>query len=202
VLVIPAKFRNRSRQPWLPQVLIVVVTAAVTAGIFARGMYTQSVNRPISQATATMQSAVPSAAAGAVAGSTAVALSIDAQVHPLRGQIRSSVQSLFNAINDKDYSLYSTVVMPNVLIQTPRAQWQRLYRTTQDTSITIARISEVDSETTQVMISFTSHQSVGDAPDGAPATCINWRVVYKYIYSGGTWKLGQNASYTPEYDTC
>ncbi|MFC4945639.1 hypothetical protein [Pseudonocardia sp. GCM10023141] len=135
-------------------VVVLAVTAAVTAGVRLRGL--------------------PPSIPASGAGSGVVELSPDAARHPQGGAVRDQLQRHFDSINQRDYAGWTTTVVDKRAARSPEPKWRSDYRSTQDGTIRIDRIDDAQTGALLVRIRFVSTQDVADAPDATPAPRLCW----------------------------
>lgn len=189
----------KPRQPWLLPVLLLAVIATAVGGLLARQVYEEP--------PATVPSAVqPPPSAGTEVeqpGSTTVEGTQEAVGHPLYEEIRSVLQTNFDAINAKDYDLWRQVVTPERVETMNREMWLMDFATSQDGTIVIYRIELLGEAEAVVLLKFTSTQAPEKAPSELPVGCILWNVVYPMVKEDGEWKLGTGkTSSAPRLEEC
>ena len=164
----------------LPVLAVLVVGVGVVAGFGVRelGARTTTTGAPTTAPTTTTM-------AGPPPGPAAVELSQDAAAHPLADQIRSLLQRHFDAINNRDYAVWTSTVVARRSREMPEPKWQADYVSTRDGSILVHRI-EPSPDGTVVLLSFTSTQDAAQAPASLPgSTCTNWWVSYRVVIERG-----------------
>lgn len=186
----------RTKQPWLWPAVLGALALAVTVGLVARGSYQQP---PRAATHSVAREPLPSA----VTGATTVRMSADAAAHPYGDRVRQVLQAYFDAINAKTYDLWVGVVTAERAQDKPRNQWQRDYRTTQDSDISVYRIERAGEGALRVMLTFISHQDKQAAPADFQHSCVRWRVVFPMTVENGSWKLdaGQTGA-SPQHAAC
>jgi hypothetical protein len=183
---------------WLVPAVVVITGAAVAAGMVGRTVY----SRP---AEAKGSPAVPSSSvAGPLPGSTEVRLSPDAFTHPDRTAVQTVLQKYFDAINNRDFAAWRTVVSAQRASTAAEPTWTSDYETTRDGGMVVQRVeSDVVGRRLRVLLSFVSTQDVAKAPVALPERCIRWRVVYVMVWEGGELKVDQAPeSRTPQMEKC
>lgn len=109
------------------------------------------------------------------AGPPNVELSGDAERHPAAGAVRSQLQRYFDAINTRDYELWTTSVAAERVAAQPRDQWLAAIDTTADGTIRVDRIDRIGQGRLLVLVRFVSIQGLDDAPAGLRVGRICWR---------------------------
>lgn len=188
------------RQLWLLPVLLITVIATALGGLLARDLYSEPPADPPPTVVATSPSSKPS---GQQPGPATVQGTADAVAHPLYGTLQPLLQTYFEAINEKDYERWSSVVTYERQTNQPEQKWQQEFRSTKDGNIVMHRIEARGDGTARVLLTFTSTQDVADAPQELPRPCIHWNVVWAFSTEDGTWKLAAGpASATPQHEPC
>ncbi|MBW0115357.1 hypothetical protein [Pseudonocardia abyssalis] len=108
-------------------------------------------------------------------GSSEVLLSADALAHPAHELVRAQLQRHYDAINAKDYAEWVATVVPERSEALPEEAWREAYDSSQDGTIRIDRIDDLDGARVLVRVRFVSIQDVEDAPQDVPARRICWR---------------------------
>jgi hypothetical protein len=116
-----------------------------------------------------------SSESSAPSGSTTVEMTPAAQQHPAAAEVKDLLQRYFDAINDGDYAAWAGTVTADQAAAWPKADWERSYATTQDSSI---KVIDIDDDPLRVRLWFTSEQDPSLAPAELPVGCINWDVTY------------------------
>lgn len=153
---------------------LVVVVSAVAA-LIVRDIYHQ---QPDSAATGT--GAPPSASSlpsSEQPGPSTVAYTQEFAGYPQHNLALNVLQAYFNAINDKQYDEWVSVVTPSLAAEQTRQAFLDGYKSTRDGSIYVYRVDSAPNNGVRVLVSFTSVQALGDAPQNFPHTCIRWQVV-------------------------
>lgn len=118
--------------------------------------------------------AAPAVPASGV-GDTTVVLSDDARTHPAHELVRAQLQRHYDAINAKDYAGWAATVVTARSRALREDDWLEAYDSTQDGSIRIDRIDDLEGARVLVRIRFISVQDITDAPPDAPFRRICWR---------------------------
>jgi hypothetical protein len=132
-------------------------------------------DRPLTGPAVPLRAAADPPADPASAGPTAVELSADARTHPAAALVRDQLQVYFDAINTRDYALWSTVVSPQRVEEQSEEEWRSDYASTQDGTIRIDRIDDLPGRRVLVRVRFTSTQDLAQAPPAAPSERVCWR---------------------------
>lgn len=117
----------------------------------------------------------PSAPPASGAGSATVELSADAGRHASADAVRSQLQHYFDAVNARDYELWSASVVPERVAQQTREQWTASVDTVTDGTIRVDRIDDLAPGRFLVLVRFVSTQSLDDAPVDLRVPRICWR---------------------------
>lgn len=134
----------------------------------------------------TRPAAVPTGYAAGPTGDLTVAVAADAAQHPRAEQVRTTVQTYFDAINRRDFRTWLTVVGPDQAANQSEPDWEHAYSTTVDSNLMIA---EIDDDPLRVRTMFTSEQAADFAPKRLPSTCINWDLTYLLAEQDGALTL-------------
>lgn len=179
--------------------LLLAVIATAVGGLLARQVYEE----PVATAPSPVQPSPSSFPDAEQPGPTTVEGTQEAVGHPLYEDIRSVLQTNFDAINAKDYDLWRRVVTEERVETMNREKWHMDFGTSKDGTIVIYRIELGGEDEAVVLLKFTSTQAVEDAPDMLPAECIHWNVVYPMVKENGEWKLGTGkTSSAPLHEAC
>ncbi len=130
---------------------------------------------------------------------TTVLMAPAAQQHARAGEVRALLQSYFDAINGHDYAAWATTVSTEQSDARPRAEWERSYSTTTDSSI---KALDIDDDPFRVRLWFTSEQDPQFAPDDMPVDCINWDVTYLLVDQNGRLVIAGLDGSTTSKATC
>lgn len=207
--------------------LILVVTAVVIGGLLvAAGLYVglgagrqsppAAAGSAATGSTAARSPAAPSATApapspppltgggakpGASQGASheSVVLAASEVDKPDAPAIVELFTSYFNAINDRDYATYVSL-LENGQDQKSQASFETGYRTTVDTEIGIDRITPTP-DGTLVQLSFTSRQDAADAADGT-STCLVWQMEFRVVHKADQLLIAPPGMSDPEYRSC
>ncbi|WP_156755468.1 hypothetical protein [Actinokineospora pegani] len=193
--------RGSGRQSWLLPVVLVVVVLTGVAGLAARVLYPSD-----STTTPPISAVVPTEAPVDPAdqpGPADVEGTGDAVGHPLYDQVRTLLQTHFDAINATDYRAWTGTVTAERVRGTPEESFRQDFDSVQDGTIIIYRIETSPDATARVMLTFTSTQDLADAPAELQSPCIHWAVVYPLTRVDGQWLIDQKStSATPQHEAC
>lgn len=195
-----------TRQRWLLPVLGLVVALTAGGGLLTQELYsTDSSARPDSD-TGTSPGAISTPSSvppRRQPGSPEVKLTPGAAAHPHGDEIRALLQAYFDAINRRDYRLWTTTVTAQWVHMKPEPGWREGYRSTHDGNILVYRIDALGGGTQRVLFAFTSTQDEDDAPRALPLRCIRWHVALPVVNINGGWKLDEAPARTaPEGSRC
>ena len=181
---------------------LVVVLVAVAA-LIAHSLYHQQATPGAGPAVAPpSQASVPGSAQP---GPTAVAFAPDFAAYPQQGQLLSVLQTYFNAINDKRYDEWLSVVTPTFAAEQSKDQFLLGYRSTHDGSIFVYRVDPAPENGLRVLVGFTSTQALADAPATNLHTCIHWQVVLPVAWDANRkqWEIDAGiAKSSPQTQAC
>lgn len=179
--------------------LLLAVIATAVGGLLARQAYEE----PPATVPSAVQPSPTSFPKEEQPGSTTVEGTQEAVSHPVYEDIRSVLQTNFDAINAKDYDLWRRVVTEERVATMNREKWLMDFGTSRDGTIVIYRIELRGEAEAVVLLKFTSTQAKENAPDMLPAECIHWNVVYPMVKEDGEWKLGTGkTSSAPLHEAC
>jgi len=135
---------------------------------------------------------IPSSREGIVSVSPALAHRPDAQ------QVVGFLDSYFAAVNHREYLEYSSLF--ERWHHLTRAEFDRGYRTTHDSSALLVGLSS-SQDTLTATVTFTSRQDPSASPNHA--TCTNWRIVLYLRRVGDVYLIGPPpAGYHATYHGC
>lgn len=135
---------------------------------------------------------IPSSRQGIVSVSPALAHRPDAQ------QVAGFLDSYFAAVNHREYLEYSSLF--ERWHHLTRAEFDRGYRTTHDSSALLVGLSS-SQNTLTATVTFTSHQDPSASPNHA--TCTDWRIVLYLRRVGDVYLIGPPpAGYHATYHGC
>jgi hypothetical protein len=156
-------------------VLGLVVVVSAVAALIVRDIYHQQPAAATTGAGAPPGvSSIPSAEQP---GPTTVAYAQDFADYPQHGELLDVLQGYFNAINDKRYDEWVSVVTPSLAAEQTQQEFLNGYKSTHDGSIYIYRVDTAPDNGVRVLLSFTSVQARSDAPQNFAYACIRWQVV-------------------------
>ena len=177
---------SRPNRWWIAPVLGVVVVATAVTALVARNVYHQPPSGSAPPPTvSTTESSVP---AGAEPGPAVVAMTPDVAGSAVGKQVQQLLQTYFDAINNRNYENWLSVVTQQRAAQQTQTQFQSGYATTSDGSIRVLRIDTAPTGMS-VLLTFHSVQDLAHAPTQARFSCVQWQVVYPLVNQGGTLKL-------------
>lgn len=191
-----------TRQRWLPPVLIVVVALAVSGGLLAQEYYDTGSNEDGATRNSTTVTSSQPSTSRARPGSSQVELSNAVASHPHGDEIHELLQDYFNAINQRDYGLWTSTVAADWARDKSERQWRSGYNSTHEGDAVVYRIDPVLEKQLRVLVAFTSTQDPEDAPADLPADCIRWHLALSVIKVNGDWKLAKPPDTTPERSRC
>lgn len=189
-----------SSQRWLVPVLVVVLALTVSGGLLAREWYQPAENTGERAAVPSKQGPVPPQQQP---GSPIVRLAQSAARHPQGDEIQALLQDYFDAINQRNYQLWTTTVIAEWVRNKPKQEWLSAYRSTTDGNILLYRVEALAGQRLRVLVGFTSTQKPADAPVTLPASCIRWHLALPAVKVHGQWKLDKvPAGLTPVNARC
>ena len=142
----------------------------------------------------------PSTPSAAPSTGTAVNVAVES-TSPVQPQVVTLVDGYFTAINEHDYSEYSSLLGPQMRQDNPPASFATGYATTTDSAETITGVSGNADEDLAVTVTFTSHQDPADSPDNN--SCTNWGITLYLVPQGSSYLIGTPPSgYAPSYQAC
>ncbi|WP_103351008.1 hypothetical protein [Amycolatopsis sp. CA-128772] len=190
-----------SRQRWLVPVVVVVLSVTVGGGLLARELY----RRPDQPAddTSVAVSTPPSASSGAPAAAGQVGMTDDARAHPQAEAVRRVLQKYFEAINTKQYQVWTDVVTDERAAAQSQSDWKKGVRTTKDSEALVYRIERASGNSLRVLVGFTSRQAIEDAPLFFREPCIKWRLVMPMVVEDSALKVAAvDGGPPPEHEKC
>ncbi|HEY9243273.1 MAG TPA: zinc ribbon domain-containing protein [Streptosporangiaceae bacterium] len=135
---------------------------------------------------------IPSSRQGIVSVSHSLAGRADAQ------QVAGFLDSYFAAVNHREYQEYSSLF--ERWHHLTRAEFDRGYRTTHDSSALLTGLSSSKDSLTAT-VTFTSHQAPAASPNHA--SCTNWRIVLYLRRVGSQYLIGPPPpGYHATYHSC
>jgi hypothetical protein len=158
---------------WAAPVLGLVVVVVAVAALVAHSIYHQ----PVAAASPGVAPGQSSVSSSAEPGPATVAFAQDFANYPQHTQVLAVLQGYFNAINDKQYDEWVSVVTPALAAEQTKQEFLDGYHTTHDGSIYVYRVDAAPQNGVRVLLSFTSVQALADAPQNFEHTCIRWQVV-------------------------
>jgi hypothetical protein len=185
-------------------VLGVVVVATAVGALAAHNVY----QRPAPADAATripVSTGSPSVAPTTEPGSPRVSVTPDVLHDPLHGEVQQVLQTYFNAINNRRYEQWRSVVTASMAAKKSQQDFLTGYATTKDGSILVYRVDRDLGQNLRVLVSFHSTQSVADAPSDHPSGCLKWQVVWPLTFStqDNAWQLDTGTSAgSPQVQDC
>lgn len=177
---------SAAKQRWLLPVLVAVLALTVAGGFLAREWY----RAPQSGTGGTVAAPEPAALdPEEQPGSPVVRLTPDATAHPLGENVRTLLQTYFDAINARDYERWKTTVSSERVQATSKRQWRSDFDSTRDGSILVYRIESAPDNGLRVLLGFTSTQDISQAPVEFPRECIRWRLALPVVKESGQWRI-------------
>jgi hypothetical protein len=194
---------RRANTWWIAPVLGLVVVLVAVAALIAHSLYHQQATPGAGPAVAPpSQVSVPGSAQP---GPTTVAFAPDFAAYPQQGQLLKVLQTYFNAINDKRYDEWLSVVTPTFAAEQPKDQFLAGYRSTRDGSMFVYRVDPAPENGLLVLVAFTSTQDQADAPAAFPYKCIHWQVVLPVAWDANhkQWQIDAGiAKSSPQGQRC
>jgi hypothetical protein len=132
---------------------------------------------------------------------TTVSLAAAAAASPAAPQVQTLLDRYFTAINEHDYSQYSTLLDPQMQQDNASASFAAGYATTTDSAETVTGISNTGDGDLAAVVTFTSHQDPSDSPDNT--SCTQWAITLYLVPQNGGYLIGAPLStYSPSYQAC
>ncbi|MEV6831915.1 hypothetical protein [Amycolatopsis sp. NPDC051102] len=190
-----------SRQRWLVPVVVVVLSVTVGGGLLARELYRRP-DQPVDD-TSVAVSTPPSASSGAPGAAGEVGMTDDARAHPQADAVRRVLKKYFEAINTKQYSLWTEVVTDERAAAQSQNDWKKGVHTTKDSDALVYRIERSSGNSLRVLVGFTSRQELEDAPLFFREPCIKWRLVMPLVIEDKALKVAAvDGGPPPEHEKC
>jgi hypothetical protein len=104
--------------------------------------------------------------------------------------VRQLLDKRFQAINAHDYGQYVTTLTTRAQASQSQANFDKGYRSTTDSAITLTALSQTASGLTAT-VAFTSHQDPADSVDGS--ACNTWTSTYDLVQSGSGYLIDTGA---------
>ncbi|HYS36145.1 MAG TPA: hypothetical protein VEO01_10990 [Pseudonocardiaceae bacterium] len=194
---------RRASTWWIAPVLGLVGVVVAVAALAAHSLYNQpAATGPGPAVAPPSQASVPGSAAP---GPTTVAFASDFAAFPQHGQLLNVIQTYYNAINDKKYDEWLSVVTPTFAGENPRDVFLKAYQSTHDSSIFVYRVDPAPQNGLRALVGFTSMQALADAPTQFPHACIHWQVVLPLTWDGNRkqWEIDTGTTgLTPQRQAC
>jgi hypothetical protein len=138
-------------------------------------------------------------------GPSALTFSLDVAAFPQHELVLSTLQTYFNAINDKRYDEWLAAVTPTFAAERSKTNFLDGYKSTHDGSIFVFRVDPAPQNGLLALVAFTSVQALADAPEKFPHTCIHWQVVLPLSWDGNhkQWEIDAGfAGTSPQAQAC
>lgn len=183
--------------------LVVVLSVTVAGGLLARELYHRGTDE---MQPGVLPITVPSSTSDGPRdepGPARVEITPDAAGHPLGDAVRDALQGYFDALNAKNYGMWSKTVTRARLEQTTPALWKQDFQSTKDGSILLYRIEPGAQNSLRVLVGFTSTQSLNEAPRDFQHPCIRWRLVLPMKFENGSYRIDTvESGTTTEHEAC
>jgi hypothetical protein len=185
----------------VPVLGVVVLVTAVSA-VVAHGLYGRApVAAPIRVATGT-SSAVPSSVEP---GSDVVSVTPGVLRDPEHAAVQRVLQDYFDAINERRYDEWRSVVTSAMANQKSRQAFLAGYESTRDGSVLVYRVDRALDGSLRVLLRFHSTQSPADAPADHQSGCLVWQVVWPLTWDSRDqqWQVDAGPTATsPQVSDC
>jgi hypothetical protein len=194
---------RRASTWWIAPVLGLVVVVVAVSALVAHSLY-----HPPPATGAGPLGAPPSQASVpgvAQPGPTTVAFAPDVVTFPQHAEVLNVLQTYFNAINDKQYDEWLSVVTPTLGAEQSKQVFLSGYQSTHDGSIFVYRVDPAPQNGLRALVGFTSVQALADAPTQFPHACIHWQVVLPLTWDGShkQWEIDAGITgSTPQTQAC
>lgn len=165
---------RRASSWWVVPVLGLVVVFVAVAALIAHDLYHRNTTASAGAAAPPGAATMPSSAQP---GPGTVEYAQDFADYPQHTEVLAVLQTYFNAINQKRYDEWVSVVTPALAAEQTKEGFLNGYRSTRDGSMYVYRADTAPDNGVRVLLSFTSTQDLADAPPNFPHTCIKWQVV-------------------------
>lgn len=182
---------SRPARWWIVPVLgVVVVVTAVTA-LVVHDLYGGTAVAAQSPPPVVVPSATSSVPPSAEPGSGVVTVTPDVEHFPQHADIQRLLQTYFDAINDRSYERWLSVVTSELADTKSQQQFVAGYETSIDGSIQVYRVDTELDGSLRVLVRFHSTQDAADAPPDFPYPCIVWYQVFPLTFDVDTqqWKI-------------
>jgi hypothetical protein len=181
---------------------VVVVATAVTALVAHSRYQRPAPGAAPSVVVATGTTTMPSSAEP---GPANVSVTPEVQHSALAGQIQQLAQNYFDAINNKRYAEWQSVVTRSLARSKSEEAFLKGYESTHDGSIVVYRVDGTPASGLRALVTFHSVQEVADTPAGSPFPCLAWQVVWPLAFnnSDGHWKIDAGTTTdSPQRQAC
>jgi hypothetical protein len=192
-----------SRQRWLVPVVVVVLSVTVGGGLLAREIYRRP-DQPADDASIAVSTPSSSSIGAPAAVDDGVRMTDDAKRHPQADAVRRVLEKYFQAINTKQYPLWTDVVTDERAAGQSQSDWTKGVRTTKDSDALVYRIERSAGNSLRVLVGFTSRQARDDAPVFFREPCIKWRLVLPMVIEDKALKIAAavDGGPPPEHEKC
>lgn len=161
---------------WLIPITLLVAVCALVGGLIARQVYAAT-RPPAGAPSSTATSEGPTTTPARPSDWHTVVFTDFAQTYPDHLAVQSAIQNYFNAVNDGNYDLWRRTMTAAIVETQTEQSWRNGSSSSKDTNMIVYRIEATD-QGVDVFGSFTSTQSLAQAPKDLQATCINWAMVW------------------------
>ena len=168
---------------------VVVVVTAVSA-LVAHNLYGREA-AAAPPPPVVVPSATSSVPPSAEPGSPVVTVTPDVARFPLHNDVQRVLQTYFDAINDRSYSRWRSIVTRDLAESKPESEFITGYETSIDGSILVYRVDTELDQSLRVLVRFHSTQNRSDAPADFRHGCIVWYQAFPLVYDNdaGQWKI-------------
>jgi hypothetical protein len=132
-------------------------------------------------------SAPPTPAGGTSSGGGSVHVAAAAAQSPDAQSVAAFLDSYFTAINTHDYQAYSALLTSAQAQGLTQATFNRGYRGTADSAVSLVNISPAADGDTAATVTFTSHQNPDQANN--EEACTDWRISLFLTPSGNSYLI-------------
>ncbi len=181
--------------------LIVTTTVVVVRQIMTPSSTTTAPLPPTSNSTSAAPTTDRPVTPPPAIGTSLVRVTPTAASHPYAAAVAELLDRHFTAINQRDYTSWSSTVVSQRAADQSEAAWQKAYRSTNDDSVVVNSISEGSTGLT-VNLSFRSTQQVSDAPSDLPVTRICWESRWPVVDISNGGRIGTAPKGTTTKSAC
>ena len=165
--------------------------------VSARNIQSQSASTTPAVSPSTASQASPASGAQDT-GPATVAIAPTASQQTSAPQVATFLETYFQAINTRDYSLYSSLYEP--ALRPTLQQFQNGYRSTHDSGAVLTDLSPT-AIGLAATVSFTSHQQPADSATGT--SCTSWNITLYLEPLGSTYQIVHPPDgYHAQYQAC